>query len=121
LSFDDTDLRCESSDNEIEESELDLFDSGSGKLPVSCMWEILRRLPPEGLLAAARVCKGWRETARRLWRAAEELRLTVPPRTQLVFVGSLLRRCIGLSRLSLRSERLGFVFERVLFLQIYIS
>ncbi|XP_011042426.1 PREDICTED: F-box/LRR-repeat protein 17-like [Populus euphratica] len=104
LSFDDTDLRCESPDIEIDESELDLFDSGSGKLPVSCMWEILRRLPPEGLLAAARVCKGWRETTRRLWRAAEELRLTVPPRTQLVFVGSLLRRCTGLSRLSLRSE-----------------
>ncbi|KAJ6412243.1 hypothetical protein OIU84_005326 [Salix udensis] len=104
LSFDDIDLRCDSPEIEIDEPELDLSGSGSGKLPVSCMWEILRRLPPEGLLAAARVCKGWRETARRLWKAAAELRLTVPPKTQLVFVGSLLQKCSGLSRLSLRLE-----------------
>ncbi|KAG5246284.1 F-box family protein [Salix suchowensis] len=104
LSFDDNDLRCDSPEIEIDEPELDMSGSGSGKLPVSCMWEILRRLPPEGLLAAARVCKGWRETARRLWKAAAELRLTVPPRTQFVFVGSLLQKCSGLSRLSLRLE-----------------
>ncbi|KAJ6352336.1 hypothetical protein OIU76_001534 [Salix suchowensis] len=104
LSFDDNDLRCDSTEIEIDEPELDMSGSGSGKLPVSCMWEILRRLPPEGLLAAARVCKGWRETARRLWKAAAELRLTVPPRTQFVFVGSLLQKCSGLSRLSLRLE-----------------
>ncbi|KAJ6399379.1 hypothetical protein OIU77_020012 [Salix suchowensis] len=121
LSFDDNDLRCDSPEIEIDEPELDMSGSGSGKLPVSCMWEILRRLPPEGLLAAARVCKGWRETARRLWKAAAELRLTVPPRTQFVFVGSLLQKCSGLSRLSLRLERSGFIFERVAFLQIYRS
>ncbi|XP_061967826.1 F-box/LRR-repeat protein 17-like [Populus nigra] len=104
LSFDDTDLRCDSPEVEIDESEMDLFGSGCGKLPVSCMWEILRRLPPAGLLAAGSVCKGWRETARRLWRAAEELRLRVPPRSQPGFVGSVLQKCPGLSRLNLRLE-----------------
>ncbi|KAL9395755.1 hypothetical protein Peur_010008 [Populus x canadensis] len=104
LSFDDSDLRCDSPEVEIDESEMDLFGSGCGKLPVSCMWEILRRLPPAGLLAAGSVCKGWRETARRLWRAAEELRLRVPPRSQPGFVGSVLQKCPGLSRLDLRLE-----------------
>lgn len=69
------------------------------------MWEVLKRLPPAGLLAAARVCKGWRDTAKRLWRAAEELRLKVPTRAQLGFVGSVLQKCPGLVRLSLRMER----------------
>lgn len=72
------------------------------------MWEILRRLPPAGLLAAARVCKGWRETAKRMWRAAEELRLRVPARAQVGLVGSVLQKCPGIVRLSLRMERLGF-------------
>ncbi|EEF41399.1 F-box/LRR-repeat protein 17 [Ricinus communis] len=104
LSFDDIDIRCDSPEPEMDESELDLFGSGSGRLPASCMWEVLRRLPPAGLLAAARVCKGWRDTARRLWRAAEELRLRVPIRAQLGFVGSVLQKCPGLVRLSLRME-----------------
>lgn len=104
MSFDDSDLRCDSPEVEIDESEMDLFGSGCGKLPVSCMWEIFRRLPPAGLLAAGSVCKGWRETARRLWRAAEELRLRVPPRSQPGFVGSVLQKCPGLSRLNLRLE-----------------
>ncbi|XP_065861033.1 F-box/LRR-repeat protein 17 isoform X2 [Euphorbia lathyris] len=104
LSFDDIDIRCDSPEPEIDESELDLLGSGSGRLPVSCMWEVLRRLPPAGLLAAARVCKGWRDTAKRLWRAAEELRLKVPPRAQLAFVGSVLQKCPGLVRLSLSME-----------------
>ncbi|KAF9686894.1 hypothetical protein SADUNF_Sadunf02G0037300 [Salix dunnii] len=104
LSFDDIDLRCDSPEVEIDESELDLFGAGCGKLPVSCMWEILRRLPPAGLVAAGSVCKGWRETAKRLWRAAEELRLRVPPRSQPGFVGSVLQKCPGLTRLNLRLE-----------------
>ncbi|KAF2314812.1 hypothetical protein GH714_036745 [Hevea brasiliensis] len=104
LSFDDIDIRCDSPEPEMDESELDLLVSGSGKLPASCLWEVLKRLPPAGLLAAARVCKGWRDTARRLWRAAEELRLRVPPRAQLGFVGSVLQKCPGLVRLSLRME-----------------
>ncbi|KAJ6681267.1 MITOCHONDRIAL ATP SYNTHASE COUPLING FACTOR B [Salix koriyanagi] len=66
LSFDDNDLRCDSPEIEIDEPELDLSGSGSGKLPVSCMWEILRRLSPEGLLAAARKCSGLSRLSLRL-------------------------------------------------------
>ncbi|OMP08822.1 hypothetical protein COLO4_06074 [Corchorus olitorius] len=76
----------------------------SGGLPAGCLWDVLRRLPPAGLLSAARVCKGWRETTKRLWRAAEELRLRVPPRAQLGFIGSLLQKCPSLIRLSLKME-----------------
>ncbi|WCJ21627.1 F-box/LRR-repeat protein 17 [Euphorbia peplus] len=104
LSFDDVDIRCDSPEDEIDESEMDLDVSGNRRLPVSCIWEVLRRLPPAGLLTAARVCKGWRDTSRRLWRAAEELRLKVPVGTQLVFVGSVLQKCPGLVRLSLCME-----------------
>ncbi|XP_021673333.2 F-box/LRR-repeat protein 17 isoform X2 [Hevea brasiliensis] len=104
LSFDDIDFRCDSPESEMDEPDLDLLVSGSGTLPASCIWEVLKRLPPAGLLAAAWVCKGWRDTARRLWRAAEELRLRVPPKAQLGFVGSVLQKCPGLVRLSLRME-----------------
>ncbi|KAJ4846402.1 hypothetical protein Tsubulata_006027 [Turnera subulata] len=52
-------LRCDSPEPEVDESESDL-------LPASCMWEVLRRLPPASLLAAAGVCKSWRDTTRRL-------------------------------------------------------
>lgn len=107
LSFDDIDIRCDSiepeSDNELPDPDVD---QGSfyGGLPPVCLWEVLRRLPPAGILAAARVCKGWRDTTRKLWRAAEELRLRVPVRAQLGFVGSLLQKCPGLVRLFLRME-----------------
>ncbi|CAI0434278.1 unnamed protein product [Linum tenue] len=104
LSFDDIDMRCDSPELGELGSELDLDGSGPGGLPSSCTWEVLRRLPPAGLLAAAAVCKGWRDTAKRLWRAAEELRIRVPPRAQLGFVGSVLQKCPGLVRLSLRME-----------------
>ncbi|XP_041006569.1 F-box/LRR-repeat protein 17 [Juglans microcarpa x Juglans regia] len=106
LSFDD-DVRGGFPEPETEEDEEDLDlrhrlpDPESDGFPAGCLWEILKRLPPAGLLAAARVCKGWRETARRLWRAAEELRLRVPARSQ---VGSVLQKCPGLARLSLRME-----------------
>lgn len=113
LSFDDVSV-AESID-ELDEEEEDRFEldeevdfDGSGKLPGSCLWEVLRRLPPAGLLSAARVCRGWRETTRRLWRAAEELRLRVPATAQIGFVGSVLQKCPGLVKLSLRIERLGF-------------
>ncbi|XVF80897.1 hypothetical protein PTKIN_Ptkin15bG0111900 [Pterospermum kingtungense] len=112
LSFDDFDIRCDSP-----ELNFDCYDSPlpgtdldpdneiiSGGLPAGCLWEVLRRLPPSGLLAAARVCKGWRETTKRLWRAAEELRLMVPPKAQLRFIGSLLQKCPSLVRLSLKME-----------------
>lgn len=111
LSFDDIDVNDEEEQVEMEmEVESDLI--GSGKLPMACLWEILKRLPPPALLSAAGVCKGWRETAKRLWKAAEELRIRVPVKAQIGFVGSVLQKCPGLVRLSLRMERLGL--ERVM-------
>lgn len=111
LSFDD-DVGDVNGGFPEEEDDLDLgdpvADPESSGFPAGCLWEILRRLPPAGLLAAASVCKGWRETAKRLWRAAEELRLRVPARAQVGLVGSVLQKCPGIVRLSLRMERLGF-------------
>ncbi|GFP98006.1 F-box/LRR-repeat protein 17 [Phtheirospermum japonicum] len=110
LSFDD--LSVAESIDELDEERLDPEEDpdldGSGGLPMSCLWEVLRRLPPTGLLSAARVSRGWRETTKKLWRAAEELRLRVPAKAQIGFVGSVLQKCPGLLRLSLRIERLGF-------------
>ncbi|TKY52690.1 F-box/LRR-repeat protein 17 [Spatholobus suberectus] len=83
--------------------DLDL-DSELCGLPASLLWEVLRRLPPAGLLSAAKVCKGWRETAKRLWRAAEELKLRVPTNVPVGFVASMLQKCPGIVRLSLRME-----------------
>ncbi|XP_047955120.1 F-box/LRR-repeat protein 17-like [Salvia hispanica] len=106
LSFDDVTV-AESVDElaeEEEEVDEDLDLDGSGGLPASCLWEVLRRLPPVGMLSAARVCRGWRETTRRLWRAAEELRLRVPAKAQIGFVGSVLQKCPGLFKLSLKIE-----------------
>ncbi|XP_010274204.1 PREDICTED: F-box/LRR-repeat protein 17-like [Nelumbo nucifera] len=79
-------------------------DYGGARLPAKCLWEVLRRLPPPALLSAAKVCKGWRDCARKLWRAAEELRLRVPAKAQVGFVGSVLQKCSGLVRLSLRMQ-----------------
>ncbi|KAM7521663.1 hypothetical protein LguiA_011565 [Lonicera macranthoides] len=108
LSFDDIDVpdSAESDDdNEFFSPEMvsDLS-TGNSKLPSSCLWEVLRRLPPTALLSAAMVCKGWRDTTRRLWKAAEELRLRVPAKAQGRFAGSVLQKCPGLVRLSLRME-----------------
>ncbi|XP_042014830.1 F-box/LRR-repeat protein 17-like [Salvia splendens] len=105
LSFDDVTV-AESVDElaEEEDEEVDEDLDGSGGLPASCLWEVLRRLPPVGMLSAARVCRGWRETTRRLWRAAEELRLRVPAKAQIGFVGSVLQKCPGLLKLSLKIE-----------------
>lgn len=68
-----------------------------------------------GLLSAANVCKGWNDTARRVWRAAEELRLRVPAKAQVGFVASILQKCTNLMRLSLRMERCGACLNRRLF------
>ncbi|KAJ4726804.1 F-box/LRR-repeat protein 17-like [Melia azedarach] len=105
LSFDNIDLSCESPEpDSVYEETVDPDPIVSGGLPAGVLWEVLRRLPPAGLLAAAKVCKGWRETTRRLWRAAEELRLRVPMRAQVGFIGSILQKCPSLVRLSLRME-----------------
>lgn len=76
-----------------------------GRFHAAGLWEVLKRLPPSGLMMAARVCRGWRETARKMWRAAEELRIRVPKRAQIGYVGSLLQKCPGLVTLTLRLER----------------
>lgn len=68
------------------------------------MWEVLRRLTPVELMTASKVCRGWRETSRRVWKAAEELRFRVPPKAQVGFVGSLLQKCPRLVRLSVRMQ-----------------
>ncbi|XP_047977675.1 F-box/LRR-repeat protein 17-like [Salvia hispanica] len=98
------DLEMEEEDREEIDEYPDLDLDGSGGLPASCLWEVLRRLPPVGMLSAARVCRGWRETTRRLWRAAEELRLRVPAKAQIGFVGSVLQKCPGLLKLSIAIE-----------------
>ncbi|KAK9282186.1 hypothetical protein L1049_005098 [Liquidambar formosana] len=104
LSFDDIDI-CDSVQSDDDEFPGDFPElvSDSG-LPANCIWEVLRRLPPPALLSAAKVCKGWRDTTRRLWKAAEELKLRVPARSQVGFVGSVLQKCPGLVRLYLRME-----------------
>ncbi|XP_055813196.1 F-box/LRR-repeat protein 17 [Solanum dulcamara] len=109
LSFDDigvTDESPGSDDDEGEffdlESEFDL--GGSGKLPGNCLWEVLKRLPPSALLSSAKVCKGWRDVSRRIWKSAEELRLEVPVKAQIGLVGSVLQKCPGLVKLSLRMK-----------------
>ncbi|KAI3819380.1 hypothetical protein L1987_13210 [Smallanthus sonchifolius] len=109
LSFDDLDVQeLPESDDEgggEEEVELDVeVDIGSGRLPMSCLWEVMRRLPPPALLSAAKVCKGWRDVSKRLWKAAEELRLRVPAKTQVGYVGSVLQKCPALVRLSLTMQ-----------------
>ncbi|KAE8730654.1 F-box/LRR-repeat protein 17 [Hibiscus syriacus] len=112
LSFDDIDIRCDSPERDLDgydsphpDTYLDPDDEiVSGGLLAGCLWEVLRRLPPASLLAAAGVCKGWRETTKRLWRAAAELKLMVPPRGQLRFMGLVLKKCPSLVRLSLKME-----------------
>ncbi|KAG9451704.1 hypothetical protein H6P81_004608 [Aristolochia fimbriata] len=75
-----------------------------GPLTWTCLVEVLRRAGPKSLLSAAQVCRGWRDCARRMWRSTEELSLRVPPRSRLGSVGSLLQKCSGLLRLTLRIE-----------------
>ncbi|KAF3651293.1 F-box/LRR-repeat protein 17 [Capsicum chacoense] len=106
LSFDDIDVSNPPGSDDDPDSESDLVGSGSGngKLTGSCLWEVFKRLPPPALLTSARVCKGWRETSRRIWKSAVELRLRVPVNAQIGLVGSVLKKCPGLVKLSLRME-----------------
>ncbi|KFK34707.1 hypothetical protein AALP_AA5G181100 [Arabis alpina] len=113
LSFDDVDARNstqDESDLDPMSTDLDLdldLDTDvvqPGRFHAVGLWEVLKRLPPSSLLMAARVCKGWRETARRMWKAAEELRIRVPERAQIGYIGSLLQKCPRLIRLSLKIE-----------------
>ncbi|XP_010427173.1 PREDICTED: F-box/LRR-repeat protein 17 [Camelina sativa] len=111
LSFDDVDARSNSLDEpdlDAASTDLDLhLDTDivqPGRFHAVGLWEVLKRLPPSSLLMAARVCKGWRETSRKMWKAAEELRIRVPERAQIGYIGSLLQKCPRLIRLSLKIE-----------------
>ncbi|KAL2538607.1 F-box/LRR-repeat protein 17 [Forsythia ovata] len=102
LSFDDAISEADSQGElelECYEGELDIDLDMPGKFPASCLWEVLRRLPPVGLLSAAMVCKGWRETTKKLWRVAEELQLRLPVKAHIGFFGSMLQKCPGLIKL----------------------
>ncbi|KAF6173440.1 hypothetical protein GIB67_027135 [Kingdonia uniflora] len=106
LSFDDLENEDNRSvavsDDDDDEDLENLGELGEGKLPMSCLWEVFKRLPPTGLLSAAKVCKGWRDCTKKLWKAAEELKLVVPAKAQVGFVGSVLQKCSKLVRLSLK-------------------
>ncbi|XP_047316587.1 F-box/LRR-repeat protein 17-like isoform X2 [Impatiens glandulifera] len=103
LSFDEVDVIDSDHEDEYDETELDLVEDVAG-LPMNCLWEVLSRLPPTSLLSAANVCKGWRDTSMKIWKAALELRLKVPARGEVGFVGSVLKKCPRLVRLSLSLE-----------------
>ncbi|XP_078442792.1 RNI-like superfamily protein [Wolffia australiana] len=75
-----------------------------GFLPVRVLVDVLSRLPPKDLSVAAGVSKRWKDCVGRVWRSAEELRIKVPRRSQVSFVGSVLQKCSSLVRLSLRME-----------------
>ncbi|CAN6837578.1 unnamed protein product [Brassica oleracea] len=98
LSFDDDEAR------DSLDLDLDADVVQPGRFHAVGLWEVLKRLPPSGLLMAARVCRGWRETAGKMWKSAEELRIRVPKRAQIGYVGSLLQKCPALVRLSLKIE-----------------
>ncbi|CAH9117663.1 unnamed protein product [Cuscuta epithymum] len=103
LSFDEFDLGDFPGPEDEDVPEYPDLD-GSGSLPFECLWEVLKRLPPPALLLTASVCKGWRDTAKLLWRAAEELRLRVPSKAEVGHVRSLLQKCPDLVRLSLTMQ-----------------
>ncbi|KAK7396405.1 hypothetical protein VNO78_17394 [Psophocarpus tetragonolobus] len=105
-------------------------DLDSSGLPGNLLWEVFRRLPPPGLLTAAKVSRGWREMTRTLWRAAEELRLRVPSKVPVGFVASILQKCPGIVKLSLSMESdvdstmlacIAFSCPNLAFLEISIS
>ncbi|KAG9133303.1 hypothetical protein Leryth_018625 [Lithospermum erythrorhizon] len=84
---------------------IERVDLGNGGDRKMYLWELLRRLPPQSLFAAAGVCREWREMSKMIWAAVEELRLRVPAKAPIGFVGSVLQKCTSLVRLSLIMER----------------
>lgn len=105
LSFDDFDERGAEVDASVETDGDEPEELLEGEPWASCLWEVMRKLPPSDLSAAAQVCRGWRDTSTKLWKAVEELRFRVPATAQVGFVGSVLQKCSGLAKLSLRMER----------------
>ncbi|KAK1264270.1 F-box/LRR-repeat protein 17 [Acorus gramineus] len=102
LSFEDEDAASEVGDavEEVWDEEVVEEEGVLGK----CLAEVLRRLPPAGLMAAAMVCRGWRDGVRRVWRAAEEVRLRVPRCSPAGSIGSVLTKCSSLVKLSVKME-----------------
>ncbi|CAN6323248.1 unnamed protein product [Urochloa humidicola] len=82
-----------------------VMEVGGRPVPREVMAEVLRRLGPRGVMAAAGVSRGWRDCAGRVWRAADELRLRVLAGSGPGILAALLPRCDALSRLHLRMER----------------
>ncbi|CAN6356881.1 unnamed protein product [Urochloa humidicola] len=75
---------------------------GAGRrAPGEVLVEVLRRMAPRGVAAAAGVSSGWRDCARRVWRGAEEVRLRA---SSVRPVGALMARCPKLARLVLRMD-----------------
>ncbi|XP_073054248.1 F-box/LRR-repeat protein 17-like [Primulina eburnea] len=104
LSFDDVTVAVSAEESKAEWVDDPDPNACSRVLPMTCMWEVLRRLPPSGLMSAAGVCKGWRHATQRIWRGTEELRLGVPAKAQIGFLGSVMQKCTGLVKLILRIE-----------------
>lgn len=96
--------------NDVEELISPEIHGPGGDIPASCLWEVLRRLPPAEVLSAAMVCREWRQTTRRIWRAAVEVRVRVPAKTSVGLIGSFVKKCPALIKLSLRMEWLGFIY-----------
>ncbi|QCD97694.1 F-box and leucine-rich repeat protein 2/20 [Vigna unguiculata] len=105
-------------------------DLDSSGLPGNVLWDVLKRLPPSGLLTAAKVSRGWRDMTKRLWKAAEELRLRVRASVQVGFVASMLQKCPGIVNLSLVMESdldstmlacIAFSCPNLTFLEISVS
>ncbi|KAH9615943.1 hypothetical protein KSS87_001507, partial [Heliosperma pusillum] len=102
LTFDDADSAELEAAAALMEVGGQMVDAGGG-WPAGCLLEVMKRLPPLGLIAASGVCVGWRDVASRVWKATEELRLRLPPTAtaSLGFLGSLLKKCPSLLRISL--------------------
>jgi hypothetical protein len=100
---DDADMAEAELDDEEEGATVDV--GARRPVPTEVMAEVLRRLGPRGVLAAAGVSRGWRDCAGRVWRAADELRLRVLAASGVALLAALLPRCTALSRLYLRMER----------------
>nr|CAB3462544.1 unnamed protein product [Digitaria exilis] len=97
------DMEEEEDDEEDEEEDLGLVELGAGRrAPWQVVAQVLRRISPRGLAAAAGVSRGWRECARRVWRAAEEIHFSA---ASVRPVGALIARCPVLAKLALRMDR----------------
>nr|CAB3466416.1 unnamed protein product [Digitaria exilis] len=100
-------------EDEEDEEDLGLVELGAGRrAPWQVVAQVLRRISPRGLAAAAGVSRGWRECARRVWRAAEEIHFSA---ASVRPVGALVARCPALAKLALcmdRDELSRFVSEK---------